>query len=131
MFGLSLYLKIAIAALAFGGGFYGGIRWQAGPLEKARGDLVLATRVAAVEQAARRELTAQCEARDAASSDAQNRRDAVQSAVDRAIQDAHDAEAAGDDGLAALLGRVRGQSPAGAGGAGGAGPAPGSDRPLP
>lgn len=131
MFGLSVYLKIAAIAVALAAGFYGGIRWQAGPLEKARGDLVLATRVAAVEQAARRELTAQCEARDAASSDAQNRRDAVQSAVDRAIQDAHDAEAAGDDGLSLFLDRVRGQSPAAAGGAGGPRDPARGDRPLP
>jgi hypothetical protein len=110
MMGLSLYLKLAAAALLLAGGFYGGLRWQAGPLEKARADLVLATRVAAVEQAARRELTAQCEARDAASSDAQNRRDAVQGAVERALREAHDAEAAGDDGLSLLLGRVRAQN---------------------
>ena len=118
MFGISLYLKIAVAVLAFGGGVYSGIRWQAGPLEKARADLVLATRVAAVEQAARRELTAQCEARDVAASDGQTRRDAVQGAVDRALTEARDAEAAGDDGLSVLLDRVRGQSPAAAGSAG-------------
>lgn len=131
MLGLSLYLKIAAAALIAAGGVYSGLRWQAGPLEKARADLALAVRAAAVEQAARRELTAQCEARDQASSDAQDRRDAVQRAVDRAITEANDAAAAGDDGLGALLGRVRGQSPAAPGGAGGAGDPAGGRGPLP
>jgi len=119
-------LKGAILAALFAGGVIvgaGGMwKWQEAKVAQLRNDLADAVRAAAGERAARIELTAQCAARDAAASDGEDRRAAVRRAVDQAIREADDAAASGDDGLGALLERLRGAdgparaAPGGAGG---------------
>lgn len=111
MFGIVSGAKAAIIGGAavglLAGGFAGGYKWQQGPLEKARGDLAIAARLAAGERAARETLDRMCRANDAAASDAATRSEAVRGAVERARREADDAAAAGDDGLDALLRRLR------------------------
>lgn len=106
-----------LAALFFAGVAAGGVgvgKWNGAKIERLTRDLADATRIASGERAARVELTAQCQARDAAASDGESRRDAVRRAAEQAIREADDAAAAGDDGLGALLERLRGDgTPAG------------------
>lgn len=117
-----------LAALFFAGVLAGGVgvaKWNGAKIERLTRDLADATRIASGERAARLELTAQCQARDAAASDGADRRDAVRRAVDDAMREADDAAASGDDGLGALLERLRGGSgPAAGTPAGGAGRPP-------